>query len=154
MIKNMNFKVILFTGIFVAMMFSFTTSFTFAHPHSGQIMIDNHIHEPQTETIPLNGSMALEKSTIFFHISEENSLPWGFVEGNITNHVEGYPVVIQIFKNEEAVHFAQTNVEQNGGYEYKFRVLYSDNGFINKIYEGNYSVKIFKVVYMNPENII
>ena len=154
MIKNMNFKVILFTGIFVAMIFSFTTSFAFAHPHSGQIMIDDHTHKPQTETIPLNGSMALEKSTIFFHISEENSLPWGFVEGNIANHVEGYPVVIQIFKNDEAVHFAQTNVEQNGDYEYKFRVLYSDNGFINKIYEGNYSVKIFKVVYMIPENII
>jgi hypothetical protein len=150
----MKFKVILFTGIFVAMIFSFTTSFAFAHPHSGQIMIDDHTHKPQTETIPLNGSMALEKSTIFFHISEENSLPWGFVEGNIANHVEGYPVVIQIFKNDEAVHFAQTNVEQNGDYEYKFRVLYSDNGFINKIYEGNYSVKIFKVVYMNPENII
>jgi len=154
MIKNMNFKVILFTGIFVAMMFSFTSSFAFAHPHSGQIMIDDHTHEPQTETIPLNGVMALEKSTIFFHISEENSLPWGFVEGNITNHVEGYPVVIQIFKNDEAVHFAQTNVEQDGDYEYKFRVLYSDNGFINKIYEGNYSVKIFKVVYLNPGNVI
>jgi hypothetical protein len=154
MVKNMNFKVILFAGIFVAIIFSFTTSFAFAHPHSGQIMIDNHIHEPQTETIPLNGVMALEKSTIFFHISEENSLPWGFVEGNIANHVEGYPVIIQIFKNDGAVHFAQTNVEQNGDYEYKFRVLYSDNGFINKIFEGNYSVKIFKVVYLNPENII
>jgi len=154
MIKNMNFKVILFTGIFVVMIFSFTTSFAFAHPHSGQIMIDDHTHQPQTETIPLNGVMALEKSTIFFHISEENSLPWGFVEGNIVNHVEGYPVVIQIFKNDEAVHFAQTNVEQDGDYEYKFRVLYSDNGFINKIYEGNYSVKIFKVVYLNPEKVI
>jgi len=154
MVKNMNFKVILFAGIFVAIIFSFTTSFAFAHPHSDQIMIDDHIHEPQTETIPLNGVMALEKSTIFFHISEENSLPWGFVEGNIANHVEGYPVIIQIFKNDGAVHFAQTNVEQNGDYEYKFRVLYSDNGFINKIFEGNYSVKIFKVVYLNPENVI
>ena len=154
MIKNMNFKVILFAGIFVAMIFSFTASFAFAHPHSGQIMIDDHIHEPQTETIPLNKVMALEKSTIFFHISEENSLPWGFVEGNIANHVEDYPVIIQIFKNDGAVHFAQTNVEQNGDYEYKFRVLYSDNGFINKIFNGNYSVKIFKVVYLNPENVI
>ena len=98
--------------------------------------------------------MALEKSTMFFHISEENSLPWGFVEGNISNHVEGYPVIIQIFKNDEAVHFAQTHIEENGDYEYKFRVLYSENGFINKIFEGNYSVKIFKVVYLNPENII
>jgi hypothetical protein len=154
MVKSMNFKAILFAGIFVAIMFSFTTSFAFAHPHSGQTMISDHIHEPQTETIPLNGMMALEKSTVFFHVSEENSLPWGFVEGTITNHVEGYPVIIQIFKNDGAVHFAQTNVEQNGDYEYKFRVLYSDNGFIDKIFEGNYSVKIFKVVYLNHENLI
>ena len=43
-------------------------------------MIDGHIHEPQTETIPLNGMMALEKSTVFFHSSEDNSLPWAFVK--------------------------------------------------------------------------
>ncbi len=154
MIKDMNFKIILFAGIFVAMIFSFTTSFAFAHPHSGQIMIDDHIHEPQTETIPLNGVMALEKSTIFFHISEENSLPWGFVEGNITNHVEGYPVIIQIFKNNDAVHFAQTNVEEDGDYEYKFRVLNSDNDNTTKIFDGDYLVKIFKVVYLNQESLI
>ena len=47
----MNFKVILFAGIFVAIIFSFTTSFAFAHPHSGQIMIDDHIHEPQTASM-------------------------------------------------------------------------------------------------------
>ena len=154
MIKNMDFKVILFAGIFVVMIFSFTTSFASAHPHSGQIMIDGHSHEPQTETIPINEIISLEKSTIFFHISEENSLPWGFVEGNITNHVEGYPVIIQIFKNNGAVHFAQTNVEQDGDYEYKFRVLNSNNGLTGKIFEGNYSVKIFKVVYPNPINLI
>ena len=150
----MNFKVILFAGIFVAMIFSFTTSFAFAHPHSGQTMIDDHIHEPQTETIPLNGVMALEKSTIFFHISEENSLPWGFVEGNIANHVEGYPVIIQIFKENDAVHFAQTDVSASGDYEYKFRVLNSENGVSSKIFDGDYSVKIFKVVYMYQENLI
>ena len=136
------------------MAFSLTTSFAFAHPHSGQIMIDGHTHEPQTEIIPLNGMIALEKSTVFFHSSEENSLPWAFVEGNIANHVEGYPVIIQIFKNDGAVHFAQTNVEQDGDYEYKFRVLNSDNGLINKIFEGNYLVKIFKVVYLSQENLI
>ena len=150
----MNFKVILFTGIFAVMIFTFTTPVVFAHPHSGQIMIDGHIHEPQTEIISLNGLIALEKSTVFFHSSEENSLPWAFVEGNITNHVEGYPVIIQIFKNGGAVHFAQTNVEQDGAYEYKFRVLNSDNGVINKIFVGDYSVKIFKVVYLNPVNLI
>ena len=84
----------------------------------------------------------------------ENSLPWAFVEGAIANHVEGYPVIIQIFKENQVVHFAQTNVDSNGQYEYKFRVLNSDNENTNKIFDGDYSVKIFKVVYLNQENLI
>ena len=60
-----------------------------AHPHSGQILVDGHTHEAQTEIIPLNGLIGLEKSTVFFHTSDQNSLPWAFVEGNIANHVEG-----------------------------------------------------------------
>jgi hypothetical protein len=75
-------------------------------------------------------------------------------EGNIANHIEGYPVIIQIFKNNEAVNFAQTNVAQDGDYEYKFRVLNSDNVTYTKIYEGDYSIKIFKVVYLNQENLV
>ena len=102
----------------------------------------------------MKGKMNYEKSTIFFHSPEENSLPWAFVEGNIANHVEGYPVIIQIFKNNDAVHFAQTNVDKDGDYEYKFRVLNSENGVSSKIFDGDYSVKIFKVVYMYQENLI
>jgi hypothetical protein len=152
--KNMNLKVILFASIFVVIAFSLTSSFAFAHPHSGQVLINGHTHEPQTEIISLNGMIALEKSSIFFHSSEENSLPWAFVEGNIANHVEGYPVIIQIFKNNDAVHFAQTNVEEDGDYEYKFRVLNSDNDNTTKIFDGDYLVKIFKVVYLNQESVI
>ena len=126
----------------------------FAHPHLGQIMINGHTHEPQTEITPLNGMIGLEKSTVFFHASETNSLPWGFVEGKIANHVEGYPVIIQIFKNNDAVHFAQTNVEKDGAYEYKFRVLNSDNESTTKIFEGDYLVKIFKVVYLNQNDLV
>ena len=126
----------------------------FAHPHLGQIMINGHTHEPQTEITPLNGMIGLEKSTVFFHAPETNSLPWGFVEGKIVNHVEGYPVIIQIFKNNDAVHFAQTNVEKDGAYEYKFRVLNSDNESTTKIFEGDYLVKIFKVVYLNQNNLV
>ena len=126
----------------------------FAHPHLGQIMINGHTHEPQTEITPLNGMIGLEKSTVFFHAPETNSLPWGFVEGKIVNHVEGYPVIIQIFKNNDAVHFAQTNVEKDGEYEYKFRVLNSDNESTTKIFEGDYLVKIFKVVYLNQNNLV
>ncbi len=148
-------RIILFSSIFVlTLILSFPVGSAFAHPHSGQIMINDHTHESHTEITSLNGMMGLEKSTIFFHTPENNSLPWGFIEGNIANHVEGYPVIIQIFQDNDAVHFAQTNVEKDGDYEYRFRVLTSDNGNTSKIFDGDYTVKIFKVVYMNQENII
>jgi len=148
-------KIILFSSILtLTIILSFSVNSVYAHPHSGQVMINGHSHESQTEIIPLHGMIALEKSTIFFHSPEDNSLPWAFVEGKISNHVEGYPVIIQIFKDNDAVHFAQTNVEKNGEYEYKFRVLNSDSGIISKIFSGDYSVKIFKVVYLNPQNLI
>ena len=148
-------KITLFSSIFIlTIILTLSVDSAFAHPHSGQITIDGHTHQTQTEIISLNGLIGLEKSTVFFHTPEENSLPWGFVEGKITNHVEGYPVIIQIFQDNRAIHFAQTNVEKNGEYEYKFRVLNSDNANTNKIFDGDYSVKIFKVVYLNQENLI
>jgi hypothetical protein len=148
-------KIILFS-IFLALTFvlSLTVDSAFAHPHSGQVLINGHTHQSETEIIPLSGNIALEKSTIFFHSPSENSLPWAFVEGKIANHVEGYPVIIQIFKENDAVHFAQTNIASDGSYEYKFRVLNSENGVTSKIFDGDYSVKIFKVVYLHQENLI
>ena len=143
-------KVILFSTIFsLTILMSFSIDSAFAHPHSGQTLIDDHSHETQTEIIPLNGVIGLEKSLVSFHAPEDNQLPWGFVEGKIANHVEGYPVIIQIFKGNDAVHFAQTDIDSKGNYEYKFRVLNSNGENTNKIFEGNYSVKIFKVVYLN-----
>jgi len=137
-------RIILFSGIFVMAMFlSFSVDSVFAHPHSGQIMVDDHKHESQTEVIPLNGMMGLEKSTLFFHASEDNTLPWGFVEGKIANHVKDYPVIIQIYQNNDAVHFAQTDVREDGTYEYKFRVLHSENGGTTKIFDGDYLVNIW-----------
>jgi hypothetical protein len=148
-------RLVLFSSLLIlTFLLTFSIDSAFAHPHSGQVLINGHTHEPQTETISINGMIALEKSTIFFHSPEENSLPWAFVEGNIANHVEGYPVIIQIFKNNDAVHFAQTNVEEDGDYEYKFRVLNSDNDNTTKIFDGDYLVKIFKVVYLNQESVI
>jgi len=150
----MNLKGLFLVSVLLVLVFSLTTSFAFAHPHPGQILINGHTHKAQTEIIPLNSMMGLEKTTIFFHSPESNTLPWAFVEGNVVNPVEGYPVIIQIFKNDGAIHFAQTNVENDGDYEYKFRVLNSDNGFTTKIFDGDYSVKIFKVVYLNQVNLI
>ena len=148
-------KFVLFSSLLIlTFLLTFSIDSAFAHPHSGQVLINGHTHEAQTEITPLTGIIGLEKSTIFFHSSEDNTLPWAFVEGKIANHVEGYPVIIQIFKENDAVHFAQTDVSSSGNYEYKFRVLNSENGVSSKIFDGDYSVKIFKVVYMYQENLI
>ena len=148
-------RVVLFSSLLsLTLLLTFSVDIAFAHPHTGQILINGHTHEPRTEITPLTGVIGLEKSTILFHSSEDNVLPWAFVEGKIANHVEGYPVIIQIFKENDAVHFAQTDVSSNGNYEYKFRVLKSENGMTSKIFEGDYSVKIFKVVYLYQENLI
>lgn len=150
----MNFGSVIFATILTVTVFSLAPSLAFAHPHVGQVLINSHTHEPQTEIIPLNGMIGLEKTTIFFHTPKQNTLPWGFVEGNVANHVEGYPVIIQIFSDNEPVHFAQTNVEKDGDYEYRFRVLNSNDGHIEKIFEGDYLVRIFKVVYLDKTNMI
>ncbi len=148
-------KLILFSSVLVlAVLFSFSTNLALAHPHTGAILVDNHSHKPQIETIPINGLIGLEKSTISFHSPSDNTLPWGFIEGTVENPVDGYPVIIQIFKNNDPVHFAQTNVDQNGNYEYKFRVLNSANDETTKLFEGNYLVRIFKVVYLDQNNLV
>ncbi len=131
-----------------------SSSFVLAHPHEGQVLITDHSHQPQTQIIPLNGLIGLEKTNLIFHASENNSLPWAFVEGKIDNPVAGYPVIIQIYKNDEAVHFAQTEVNENGNYEYKFRVLNVEEGKTDKIFEGDYKVVIFKVVYLDQGDLV
>ena len=149
----MNLNRIFIMGIIAVVILSLSSP-VFAHPHTGQIMVNSHTHEPHTEIIPLSGIIALEKTTILFDTPDENKLPWGFVEGKIANPVEGHPVIIQIFKDNDAVHFAQTAVENDGSYEYKFRVQNYENGNTTKYFEGNYTVKIFKVVYLASENFI
>ena len=111
----------------------------------------------ETSIIPIDATIGIEKTIISMNIPEGNSLPWGFVEGKITNHVDGYPVIIQIFDNNGntvegnnigAVHFAQTGVDDNGTYEYKFRVKDVNDNQIIDIFSGDYTVKVFKVVYL------
>lgn len=106
----------------------------------------------ETTVTPLDASTGLEKTVVPFSAPKNNKLPWGFVEGKIANHVEGHPVIIQIFKNGEPVHFAQTDVKEDGTYEYKFRVRDVTNGKVTRIFEGDYTVKIFKVVYIDRDS--
>jgi hypothetical protein len=99
-----------------------------------------------TETVPINDSLALEKTTLTMNIPSNNELPFGSVWGKINNAAVEYPVIIQIYKGKDAYHFAQTDVKQDGSYEYQFRVLDSNSDRTIKIFEGDYTVKIFKVV--------
>jgi len=111
----------------------------------------------ETIIIPLDATTAIEKTTIQMNVSEDNTLPWAFVEGKVANPVPNYPVIIQIYDSDDqqvsgnnvgAVHFAQTQLNSDGEYEYKFRVLDSRDNTIVNIFEGDYTVKIFKVVYL------
>lgn len=97
-----------------------------------------------------DNSIRLEKKIISMHIAEDNTLPWGFVEGRVINPAEGYPVIIQIYKNGEPIHFAQTDVKEDGSYEYRFRVRNVDGDQVINIFQGDYTVKIFKTVYVTP----
>ena len=149
----MKYQIFTFLILSIIMIFS-TSTITFAHPHTGQVQVESHSHEPQTEYIPIDGVIGIEKTSLLFHAPQNNSLPWAFVEGKIANPVEGYPVIIQIYQEGEAVHFAQTDVDENGNYEYKFRVLNVDGDKTIRLFEGDYHVTIFKVVYLPLENSI
>lgn len=107
--------------------------------------------ETKTTITPIGESIGIEKTIVSFYAPKQNKLPWGFVEGKIANPVEGYPVIIQIYKNGEAVHFAQTDINEDGTYEYKFRVRDVTNSKVTRIFEGDYTVKIFKVVYLDKD---
>ncbi|QMU53634.1 MAG: hypothetical protein GKS07_01120 [Nitrosopumilus sp.] len=97
---------------------------------------------------PINEKISLEKTTTTMSVPQENKLPWGTVRGEGSEYVERYPVTIQFYKGEDPVHFAQVDVKGDGSYEYKFRVRNLDintGEFVN-IFEGDYTVKIYKVI--------
>lgn len=102
-----------------------------------------------SETVtPLNEEHSLVKTVTTMYIPEDNHLPWAQVGGEIDNPAEGYPVIIQFFQGEDPVHVAQVNVDENGSYEYNFRIrdVNLQTGEVTKIFEGTYQVKIFKVI--------
>lgn len=114
----------------------------------------------KTQIIPIDGEIGIEKTTLTLSIPDDNKRPWAYVEGKISNHVPEYPVIIQIFDNDNlhvngndvgAVHFAQTQVNEDGSYQYKFRISDMRDGNLVHIFEGDYTIKIFKVVYLNPD---
>ena len=135
----MKTTIVLFAGLFVLVaMIGMSPSFA----------------ESNTTVISSNDGVQLTKTVIPMHISSDNTLPWGFIEGTVDNHAEGYPVVLQIYQNGEAVHFAQTDVNEDGTYEYQFRARNVDGDNTVNIYEGDYEIKIFKSVQITGKNLI
>ncbi len=102
----------------------------------------------QITVTPINEEISLEKTITTMNVPEDNKLPWGTVRGDASDVAERYPVIIQFYKGVDPVHFAQVDVKGDGSYEYKFRVRSLDSnsgGFVN-IFQGDYTVKIYKVI--------
>ena len=97
---------------------------------------------------PINEKISLETTITTLTVPEDNTLPWGTVYGVASDVVERYPVIIQFYKGDEAVHIAQIDTKGDGSYEYKFRVRNMDQstGEFTNIFHGEYTVKIFKVI--------
>lgn len=106
------------------------------------------IAENSTTITPLNEDISLKKTVVPMTVPEDNVFPWGSVRGQASEHVERYPIIIQIFKGEDPVHFAQVDVKGDGSFEYKFRVRNVDatTGEAINIFQGEYTVNIFRVV--------
>jgi len=110
--------------------------------------------DSNTTVISTDNGIQLTKTVVPMIISSDNTMPWGFIEGTVDNHAEGYPVIIQIYQNDEPIHFAQTDVNEDGTYEYKFRAKNIDGDNVVNVYEGDYEVKIFKSKQITGKNLI
>ena len=123
---------LIITSVFLLLMITIILTPTFADQTS-EIVVTKDNFEVVETTIPM-------------YISPENILPWASVSGIVENYANNHPIIIQIYQNDEPVHFAQTNVNDDGSYEYKFRVKTVNDDEIINIFEGNYEVRIFKTI--------
>ena len=110
--------------------------------------ISAHTSQNSITVTPINEEISLQQTITTMSIPQDNKLPWGFVKGAASDYVERYPVIIQFYKGEDPVHFTQVDVKGDGSYEYKFRVssLDTSTGKVVNVFEGDYTVKIFRVI--------
>ena len=111
------------------------------------------IADSSTTITPINEEISLKKTIIHMNIPEDNIFPWGSIRGQASEYVERYPIIIQIFKGEDPIHFAQVDVRGDGSFEYKFRIrnVDSNTGETINIFQGEYSVNIFRVIPNNDQ---
>ncbi len=103
-------------------------------------------HATTSQNLVPESDVTMQKSVIQMNIPPNPKLPFGCVWGTVLNAAPGYPVDIEIYKNGKPVYFAQTNVTSGGSYEKYFRVANTVNGHEYNIFEGDYTVEIFKYV--------
>ena len=106
----------------------------------------------------LDDELLLQKTTTTMNVPKDNVLSWATVRGIVDDPAQGYPVIIQFFNeknDDEPMHVAQVDVKSDDTYEYKFRVrnVNLDTGEATNIFEGDYTVKIFKVVNAPHEEL-
>ena len=130
----MKAKLIIFSGLFLLM---------------STIMFSPTFAEQTSEVVSTNGDTSLVKTSISLYVPSDNTLPWASVHGIVNDYADGHPVIIQIYQDGQEVHFAQTDVNEDGFYEYKFRVRNIDGDNVIKVFEGYYDVKIFKTINTN-----
>ena len=92
----------------------------------------------------------LQKSIVYMHIPIDNKLPFGSVWGQVINGAPGYPVIIQIYQNGKPIHFAQVDVKNDGSYDYYFRIRDVEGDKVINVFQGDYTVNIFKTVNVTP----
>lgn len=111
--------------------------------------------QSHTTSTRIDEDTSLEKTVTVMSIPEGNTMPWGAVKGKINDPTQGHPVIIQFFKSaeEDPVHVAQVGIKGDGSFEYRFRVLSIDEGKTTHYFEGDYIVKIFKVINTPGENL-
>ena len=116
----------------------------------GIMMVPGNIsaESNQITVTPINAEVSLEKTTTTMSVPQDNTLPWGTIRGGASDVAERYPIIIQFYQGEDPVHFAQVDAKGDGSYEYKFRVrnLDSNTGEFVNVFEGDYIVKIYKVI--------
>ena len=50
--------------------------------------------DSNTTVLSTNDGVQLTKTVVSMSISQDNTLPWGFIEGTVQNHADGYCVII------------------------------------------------------------
>jgi hypothetical protein len=93
--------------------------------------------------------VVLQKAVINMNIPDKPTLPFACVWGTVQNPAPGYPVEIEIFKDGKPVYIAQVDVQSDGSYQHYFRAIDVEHGQVIHIFQGDYTVDVFKYVVKN-----